>query len=80
MSRTTHNVMWYSISAMASNVLETQASTESNCRGTNILVLKGTAHARLKEIRAKATVIALANFDIGRLRKISYIGEEEERC
>ena len=45
-------------------VLETQASTELNRRGTNILVVKGTAHARLKEIRAKATVIALANFII----------------
>ena len=55
----THNVMWYSTSEMASNVLETQASTESNRHGTNIVVVKGTAHARLKEIRAKATVIAL---------------------
>ena len=51
--------------------LETQASTESNRHGTNILVVKGNAHARLKEIRAKATVIAVANFDVGRLRKIS---------
>ena len=51
-------------------VLETQASTESNRHGRNILVVKGTAHTRLKEIRAKATVIALASFDVGRLRKI----------
>ena len=49
--------------------LETQASTESNRHGTYILVVKGTAHARLKEIRAKATVIALANFDVGHLKK-----------
>ena len=48
-----------------------QASTESNRHGRNILVVKGTAHTRLKEIRAKATVIALASFDVGRLRKIS---------
>ena len=68
-----HNVAWYSTSAMASNVctvLETQASTESNC-GTNILVTKGTAHTRLKEICAKATMIALANFYVGCLKKIS---------
>ena len=51
--------------------LETQASTESNYHGTNILVVKGTAHARMKEIRTKATVIAVANFDVGHLRKIS---------
>ena len=69
-----HNVTWYSTSAMASNVctvLEAQASTESNHYGRNILVVKGTAHARLKEIRVKATMIALASFDVGRLRKIS---------
>ena len=69
----TQNVMWYSTSAMASNVctvLETQASTELNHHGMNILVVKGTVHARLKEIRAKATLIALANFAVGRLRKI----------
>ena len=60
-------------SAMASNVctvLETQASTESNCQSTNILVVKGTAHTRLKEIRAKATVIALAKFDVGCLKPL----------
>ena len=49
-----------------SAVLETQAFTESNRHGMNVLVEKVTAHARLKEIRAKATVIALANFDVGR--------------
>ena len=56
---------------MASNVctvLEAQASTESNRHGTNILIVKGTAHARLKEIHAKAMVIALA-FDVGHLKK-----------
>ena len=43
-------------------VLET--STESNRQDTNILVVKGTANTRLKEIRAKAAVIA--SFDVGR--------------
>ena len=69
-----HKVTWYSTNAMASNfstVLETQASTKSNRHGRNILVVKGTVHTRLKGIRAKATVIALASFDVGRLRKIS---------
>ena len=62
---------------MASNictVLETEASTELNRHGTNILIVKGTAHARLKEMRAKAMVIALASFDVGCLIK----GEEDE--
>ena len=69
-----HHVTWYGTSAMASidlTVLETQASTKSNRHGMNILVVKGTAHTRLKEICAKAMVIAVANFDVGRLRKIS---------
>ena len=39
-------------------VLKTQASTKSNHQGTNILVVKGTAHTRLKEIRTKAMVIS----------------------
>ena len=59
---------------MASNVctvLKTQASTESNHQGMNILVAKGTAHTRLKEICAKAMVIAFASFDVGHLKKIS---------
>ena len=71
--------MWYSTSAMLSNVctvLEPQASTESNRYGMNILIVKGTAHARLKEIRAKATVIALASFYVGCLKKSL---KEEER-
>ena len=64
-------------SAMASNVctvLKTQASTESNHQGTSTLVVKGTAHTRLKEIRAKATVIALASFDVGRLKNSLKVG------
>ena len=72
----THKVTWYSTSAMASNVctmLETQVSTELNRYGRKILVVKGTVHTRLrlKEIRAKVTVIDLASFDVGRLKKIS---------
>jgi len=69
-----HNVMWYS--ATASNVctvLKTPASTESNHHSTNVFVVKDTVHTRLEEIRAKATVIALATFDIGHLKN------EEER-
>ena len=76
----THNVTWYSTSAMASNVctvLETQASTEWN---RNILEVKGTAPTRFKEIRAKTTVIALASFDVGRLRKISIEKDEQIQC
>ena len=46
-----------------------QYSTESNHHDMNILVVKGTAHTKLKEIRAKAMVIALASFDIGCLKK-----------
>ena len=68
----THNVTWYN--EMASNVctvLETEASTKLNRHDTNIQVVKGTVHTRLKEICAKAMVIALANFDVGRLKRIS---------
>ena len=61
---------------MFCTVLETPASSESNCKGMNILVVKGTAHTTLKEIRTKATVIALASFDVGCLKKSL---KEEER-
>ena len=60
---------WYKCNGVQR--LETQASTESNRQGMNILVVKGTVHTRLKEIHAKATVIALASFDVVRLKKIS---------
>jgi len=66
---------------MASNVctvLKTQASNESNCCSSNILVVKGTVHKRLKVIRVKAMVIALASFDVGCLKK-SLKEEKEER-
>ena len=45
------------------------ASTESNRQGTNILVLKGTAHTGMKVIRTKVTVITLASFGVGQLKK-----------
>ena len=59
---------------MASNVctmLETQGSTKLNRHGRKILVVKGTVYTRLrlKEIRAKVTVIDLASFDVGHLKK-----------
>ena len=47
---------------------KTTASTEVNRHGTNILIVKDTTHTRLKEIHAKATVIALASFDIDCLK------------
>ena len=50
-------------------VSKTQASTKSNHHSRNIVVVKGTAHRRLKEICAKATVIALASFDVGHFLK-----------
>ena len=61
-------------SAMASNVCTVGNSSfhrvePPTAQGTNILVVKGTAHTRLKEVRAIATVIALASFDVGRLRR-----------
>ena len=68
---------WYKCNGVhVCTVLETQTSTESNRQGTNTLVVKGTSHTRLKEIHAKSTVIALASFDVGHLKK-SLRGEEE---
>ena len=52
---TSHTMLHDTVQVMASNictVLETPASTESNRHSTNILVVKGTAHTRLKEIHA----------------------------
>ena len=46
-------------------------SVGNSRHGTNILVVKGTAHTRLEEIRTKVAVIALASFDVGRLKEIS---------
>ena len=51
---------------MASKVLEN--STESYRKGTNILVVKGTAHTGLKETGAKVTMITVAQSSDGRVR------------
>ena len=61
------------------SVCAVRASTESNRHSTNIRVVNDTAHARLKEIRAKATVIALATFDVGCLKKIFKEDEQFSR-
>ena len=57
-------------SGMASNVctvLETQASNELYHHSKNILVVKGTVHTR--DLCKIATVIALARFYVGCLKK-----------
>ena len=69
---------WYKCNGIQHLYSVAQAFTELNHQDTNILVVKGTAHTGLKEIHAKAMVIALASFDVGRL-KTSLKGEEEER-
>ena len=75
----THNVTWYSTTvANICTVLETPAFTKLNRNGTNILVVKGTEHTRLKEIHVKATAIVLASFDVGHLKKSLKEDEEEE--
>ena len=74
---------------MASNVctvleirVELQQYEHSGSKSTNesmnILVVKGTAHTRLKEILVKATVIALPSFDVGHLKKSLQEDKEEE--
>ena len=45
--------------------------SESNREGTNILVVKGTTHTGMKDIRTKANVITLASLGVGQLKKIS---------
>jgi len=54
---------------MASRCGEESGATafcsESNREGTNILVVKGTAHTGMKDVRTKATVITLASFGVG---------------
>ena len=58
---------------MASKCGEESGATafcsESNREGTNILVVKGTTHTGMKDIRTKANVITLANLGIGQLKK-----------
>ena len=43
--------------------------SESNREGKNILVVKGTTHTGMKDIRTKATVITLASLGLGQLKK-----------
>ena len=50
-------------------VLQISASIDSNRQGMNILVVKGTVHAGMKEVRAKITMIHLAGFDAGKFKE-----------
>ena len=58
---------------MASKCGEESGATafcsESNREGTNILVVKGTTHTGMKDIRTKANVITLASLGVGQLKK-----------
>ena len=66
-----HVVQHWKMASNICTVLETKASTESNHKRRNILVVKGIADMGLKDIHAKATVITIASFDVGCLKKIS---------
>ena len=58
---------------MASKCGEESGATpfcsERNREGTNILVVKGTTHTGMKDVRTKAIVITSASFGVGRLKK-----------
>ena len=58
---------------MASKCGEESGATafcsKSNREGTNILVVKGTTHTGMKDIRTKANVITLASLGVGQLKK-----------
>ena len=43
--------------------------SESNQEGTNILVVEGTTHTGMKDIRTKATKITLASLGVGQFKK-----------
>ena len=43
--------------------------SESSRESTNILVVKGTTHTGMKDVRTRATVITLASFGVGYLKK-----------
>ena len=65
---------------MTSNCREVSGATSVFCgpilrKGTNILLVKGTLHAGMKETCAKTTMITSASFDIGCLKDIP---EEED--
>ena len=57
---------------MASRCGEESGATafwsESNRKGTNILVVKGTTHTGMKDIHTKAIVITLASLDVGQFK------------
>ena len=72
------SLTYYTLLVRGPTFVKTTASTELNRHSTNILIVKDTMHTRLKEIHAKATVIALASFDVGRLKKSLKEDEEEE--
>ena len=63
---------------MASRCGEESGATafcsESNREGTNILVVKGTTHTGMKDIRTKATVITLASLGVGQFKNLLRIG------
>ena len=58
---------------MASECGEVSGATafcsEWNQEGTNILVVKGTAHTGMKDVHTKVTVITLATLGVGQLTK-----------
>ena len=58
---------------MASRCGEESGATafcsESSREGTNILVVKGTTHTGIKDIRTKATVITLASLGVGQFKE-----------
>ena len=64
---------------MASKCGEESGATafcsESNREGTNILVVKGTTQAGMKDVRTKAIVITSASFGVGRLKKFLKSGQ-----
>ena len=43
--------------------------SELNREGTNILVVKGTTHTGMKDIRTKATVITLASLSVCQFKR-----------
>ena len=57
MSRGAVQVQWRPTFVLCFHRVESQRYEHS-------IVVKGTAHTRLKEVRTKATVIALASFDV----------------
>ena len=58
---------------MASRCGEESGATafcsESSREGTNVLVVKGTTHTGMKDIRTKASVITIASLGVGQFKK-----------